>query len=77
MEGYKIIDYFVTLDLADIAAEGLKREGISAKTNPNHRVTTHGYAFPTTGVPLYVKEEDFEKAKRIMNLKFNNRSEES
>lgn len=77
MNGYKVVDYFVTLDLADIAAEGLKREGVDAKTNPNHRVTTHGYAFPAGGVPLYVREEDFNRAKRIIDVKFKNSPGES
>jgi len=76
MKGYKPVEYFLTLDLADIAAEGLRREGVDAKTNPNHRATTHGYAFPTTGIPVYVKEDDFDQAKRIINLKFKNQDQD-
>ncbi|NQZ01287.1 MAG: hypothetical protein HRT45_11535 [Bdellovibrionales bacterium] len=72
MEGYKILQTFLTYELAEIAAEGLRREGIEAKTNPNHKVSTHGYAFPTTGVPVYVLEAQFAEASRVMNVKFEN-----
>jgi hypothetical protein len=72
VDGYKVIQTFLTYELAEIAAEGLRREGIEAKTNPNHKASTHGYAFPTSGVPVYVKEQQYSDACRIMNVKFEN-----
>ncbi|MEO0334781.1 MAG: hypothetical protein AAF202_00185 [Pseudomonadota bacterium] len=72
VDGYKVLQTFLTYELAEIAAEGLRREGLDVKTNPNHKVSTHGYAFPTTGVPVYVRVDQLVEATRIMNVKFEN-----
>ena len=72
MTGYRVLQTFITFELAEIAAEGLRREGIDAKTNPNHRASTHGYAFPPSGIPVYVEESQLAEATRIMNLRFEN-----